>query len=140
MEQWPSQILKLLGNSLRQLSSTSEMPSTSKVAYFFSSTRGDHSISNTIISSSGSAQLIFSDVFIVCIFVLIWLRAVLVFFMTYFSAKDRILTRASFQSICAKTEILDLERKSNHKKIPLLSVIWIVRYVLCCFTESQMLK
>lgn len=140
MEQLPSQILKLLGNSLRQLSSTSEMPSTSKVTYFFSSTRGDHSISNTIISFSCSAQLIFSDISIICIFVLIWLRAVLVFFIIHFSAKDKILTCASFQSICAKTEILDLERKSNNKKIPLLSVIWIVRYVLCCLTESRMLK
>lgn len=47
-----------------------------------------------------------------------WLRVALVFFMTYFSAKDKILTCVSFQSVCAKTEILALERKSNQKKIP----------------------
>ena len=50
-----SQILKLLGYSLRQLHSTSEMPTTSKDSHIFSSTRGDHSITNAIINSLRTA-------------------------------------------------------------------------------------
>lgn len=84
----PSQILKLLWNSIRQLGFTSEIPSTWKDIQVFFSTNVDDSICNVIINSLGSIQLLYSDIFIMCIFALTWLKVFFpVHYISYPNAK-----------------------------------------------------
>lgn len=74
----------------------------------FSSTIGAHRISNDVISSLDSAEIMFSNTFIIRIDTT---KSSLAFFITYFSAKDKI---PLFSFIHASSHLLKRKKKSSY--------------------------